>query len=574
MTAAGPSASAISISETLVVLDGAFQAVARGVASNQYALWLGSGISRERMPPTKGLVLRVLGHLQQLCDPTDSDCRFRHSLDAIISLAKPSPAEQEEIDYSTSPLNWKCGEAIAERLTLNYARMLDMPPDGEDLDYLVWTALDVGGVYGDQSIKPDVEHLAVAALAVEGVASDIASANWDGLVEQAVVELTGADTALRVVVQQADLRRAPSQSTLYKFHGCAILASSDPDNYREHIVGRASQINGFAALNQNPAVKNRLTDIATTKPTLMMGLSAQDANIQGVFAQAAANMKWPWPHDPPACVFAEDQLGADQVGLLQNVYNAAFATSTSSAIKASAHLRAFGRSLLPALWCEVLRRKLNEMAKRKTAVPAVERAKLEAGLTELRNRAAAACLPGQQEAFFRAALFTVRRALSLFRRAEEPSVDGPLYESLTPADSSGIATDHSLLNTGLPELAAGLGLFGFRASQGGWDIVVSNPRSAKPGALRVVTADTSAEIFFAANAEVSNKMFRDGIVADDDPAVLVHSHAIPERYTRSPRVALGRDGSARLREVSISALLAETQIVADVIDRLREEVAL
>ena len=71
---------------------------------------------------------------------------------------------------------------------------------------------------------------------------------------------------------------------------------------------------------QNAALVNRLIDVIATKPTLMMGLSAQDANIQTIFAAAEARLAWPWPGDRPSYVFSEDRLGADQQSLLRNVY--------------------------------------------------------------------------------------------------------------------------------------------------------------------------------------------------------------------------------------------------------------
>ena len=64
-----------------------------------------------------------------------------------------------------------------------------------------------------------------------------------------------------------------------------------------------------------------MIDIASTKPTLMLGLSAQDAIFNLVFATAAVRMPWPWPGVRPAYVFSEDALGASQEGLLKNVYN-------------------------------------------------------------------------------------------------------------------------------------------------------------------------------------------------------------------------------------------------------------
>ena len=49
--------------------------------------------------------------------------------------------------------------------------------DEEEADYLLWEAVDVVRVYADPTKTPDVEHLCVAVLALEGVAPDIASAS-------------------------------------------------------------------------------------------------------------------------------------------------------------------------------------------------------------------------------------------------------------------------------------------------------------------------------------------------------------------------------------------------------------
>lgn len=56
----------------------------------------------------------------------------------------------------------------------------------------------------------------------------------------------------------------------------------------------------------------------------MMGLSAQDSNIQALFASAEATMRWPWPGDRPSFVFSGDKVGTDQEALLKNVYPNAF----------------------------------------------------------------------------------------------------------------------------------------------------------------------------------------------------------------------------------------------------------
>jgi hypothetical protein len=42
----------------------------------------------------------------------------------------------------------------------------------------------------------------------------------------------------------------------------------------------------------------KLIDLVISKPTLMVGLSAQDANIQTIFVAGREDMAWPFPHVP------------------------------------------------------------------------------------------------------------------------------------------------------------------------------------------------------------------------------------------------------------------------------------
>jgi hypothetical protein len=112
---------------------------------------------------------------------------------------------------------------------------------------LLWEAVDVVRAYADPTKTPDVEHLCVAVLALEGVVSDIASPNWDGLVERAVAELGGPAPVLRVCVLPEETRALKLRATLYKFHGCAVKAGADEAQYRGVLVGRQSQIHEWVA---------------------------------------------------------------------------------------------------------------------------------------------------------------------------------------------------------------------------------------------------------------------------------------------------------------------------------------
>jgi hypothetical protein len=64
MSSIPPGAATVSVRDVLSLLDGPFGELAEGVAQGRYALWLGSGISRDRMPPLLMVVQKVLAYLQ------------------------------------------------------------------------------------------------------------------------------------------------------------------------------------------------------------------------------------------------------------------------------------------------------------------------------------------------------------------------------------------------------------------------------------------------------------------------------------------------------------------------------
>jgi SIR2-like domain len=297
-----PPADTISLPDTLALLDGQFAELAAGVANGAYAIWLGSGVSFKKMPRLADLAEIVIEHLRAhaaLAGP----CVYRDSLDRILALTPLDDTEKSAIDFSQPVSTWTQRELIRRSLVMNYARMLDLPPRDKSPDYLLWDAVKVVRRYANPAVTPGVEHLALAALVIEGVASEIASANWDGLLEAAVARLAGTlPDILQVRVLPADYRKGPGRARLYKFHGCAVLAGQDETTYRGRLVGRQSQLDAWAA--QNPVVEARLISLAVNQPTLMLGLSAQDFNIRGVFVHAQAQMTWPFPSHPPAFLFS------------------------------------------------------------------------------------------------------------------------------------------------------------------------------------------------------------------------------------------------------------------------------
>ncbi len=172
-----PTAADITVSQTLDLLDGALSSVAAGIVRGLYAFWLGSGISRGRVEDLRKLITRVLECLQQRVRAGDATCRFRKALQEIMQLAGLTSGQCAATDVERSISDWPTLDTLVERLVTNYARFLEVQVDGELPDYLLWVCVDVAHTYADPAIEPDAEHLCLAMLILEGVASDMPSAN-------------------------------------------------------------------------------------------------------------------------------------------------------------------------------------------------------------------------------------------------------------------------------------------------------------------------------------------------------------------------------------------------------------
>jgi hypothetical protein len=250
--ALAPSAATISVCEILGLLDGPFLAFAEGVAEDRYALWLGSGISFGRVDGLKKVVPRVIEFLRAQVVAGEPACRFKSALEDALALAQLSDEEKRRVDLKRPFVEWPDADAIVGRLIGNYARLLDITVDGEAEDYVLWGGVDIVATFANPAVEPDVEHFCIGILILEGVSSDIASANWDGLIEKAVDALTKGQPAIVVCVRPEDLREPQLKARLFKFHGCAVKARFDEAAFRPYLIGRQSQIYGWVARQGMP----------------------------------------------------------------------------------------------------------------------------------------------------------------------------------------------------------------------------------------------------------------------------------------------------------------------------------
>ncbi|MCD1267020.1 hypothetical protein B5M44_24380 [Shinella sumterensis] len=571
--ALAPNASNITIRQTLDILDGPFRNVATGVAEDRYAFWLGSGISFGKVDGLKKIIPRVIEFLRQRIDRTNANCAFATALNRALALAGLSDDEWGRVNTELEFAAWPDQAAIVGRLTNNYSRLLEITVAGQPEDYLLWEGVGVAATFANPTTEPDVEHLCMAMLVLEGAASDIATANWDGLVEKAINELTGGIPKLVVCVRSEDLRQPKLAAQVIKFHGCAILAVSDEPHYRPFLVARFSQINRWAAAPENRAVIGRLMDIAVSKPTLMMGLSAQDSNIQAFFATAEATMRWPWPGDRPSFVFSGDQVGADQEALLRNVYPQAYTAATRDQINQQSLVKSYANPLLIALLLSVICDKLSGMVDMAEGLLDQDgKNAVKLGIVTLRNHVAGLD-SGDRIEFVKSFIDQTSRIMTMFRDGSAGTAPRR-YNPITSTPLHQIAGDQNIPSSGLTEVAVVAGLLGLGIENGLWSLEGIDSSNPADGIVRISTTAASTKMVLAANGRAAIRLQQNGHIADDEDAVLVYSAERPPNMTRSPRSSPGRTGHLGLREVSIYDLLQVTSSADDLIQHFREEAAI
>jgi hypothetical protein len=552
------SAGVISVSQTLELLDKEHEGFARGVADGRYMFWLGSGISLNVVPGLPGVVEAVLVHLQKRMG-SDSGDRFRKALQEIIDeYAELTTEEQESFDIDVPVANWTHRGEIVQRLTQKYSLMLDVGVSGESADYLLWEGVKPAETYGNPTL-PDAEHICLAILGLEGVVSVMASANWDGLVEAAMKQLTGnADSFLNAVVLQQDLRSGSTPVQLLKFHGCAVQARSGGTEYRDALVGRQSQISGWPNSGSKAAVRNKMVVAATENRTFMIGFSAQDANIQEIFAAVKSALPWPWPSDPPAVVFAEDRLGPWQKQVAQITYGDAEFSAHRDAVLAASLVRAYGKPLLTALVLDVLARKAQALIRSTGHLDDDAKNGLCAGVTALRDAVALAAKTGTKD-FIDTLLAVMGRAVSLFLRGEEP--DCPTtYERLTMLPASQVSSAPSVESDGVRELAISLGILGGGLIATSWSLDIAPTTDNTAGALRVTQRDGGQRaLAFASSGRAAIELVRKGpFAATASDWIVIHCDDPAEPLARSPSAPPGRTGSVNRGYVSIRQLLRDS----------------
>lgn len=565
-----------SIREVLDALDADLASTAYGVADGLYAFWLGSGISRDAVPGLGALLTKVLTYLQHRVDPADPTCRYREALAEILHVGGVPQVVRDSIDWSQPVPEWPNLSDVLDPLTSHYSRVMEVDVDGEaDEDFLLWEAADVRATYADTSLVPDAEHLCLAILILEGAVSTATSANWDGLVEAAVDLLAGPNNGLlRVRVHDDDFRGPDARCELIKFHGCAVQAARDPDKYRSMLVVRDSQITGWIQSADHRVAVGHLTHLVARKPTLMIGLSAQDADIQEIFVRAQELLAWPWPaapQDPTAMVFCEETVGFDQTKILKFMYRDLYRPNRAEILK-SARVGSFAKPFLIALVLSTLTTKLVQL------LDSVNDADVaDAELNEMKHslRMVVGTIADTAGANHRDFVIRLVQQVSLilttFRTGVAPT-GSDRYEPLTAHPVRAVLADPNAIVPELRWLAIALSLLAAGTRFGWWSLDAGDVDWPEGGVLQLTTSGGSTKVFILRDALVLGQLEAHGRYdAQDSEVLAIVGTAGPSPQRRSPSVSYGRTGRISSREVSVESMVHDAP-AGTLLERFRQEV--
>lgn len=560
------SATDISVRQVLAKLDGDFAPTAKAVENGEFALWVGSGISK-KAASLGDLIASAVEYIRlRAVDPlTEAD--FMPALDEALKLAKKDRTAIGA-DLHRPLAQWTLREEIVAALWDSYSRVLDIQIVGLDSDFVLWDAIDVRRQFAHPA-PPAAAHLCIAMLVLEGAVQTIASANWDGFIEAAVQRL-GASVPgiLQVVVDPDQLRDPPGRATLLKFHGCIVHADQDQARYRRFLTGSYTQIGKWRDNPNFTAMRNAVRDAATNRKSLVLGLSIQDMNLQGVFAEAAATNPWPWPCDPgaPGHVFCEDGIKIGQRDVLRIVYGDAYNPHMADIHRAS-HMRAWGEQVLIALVLKMIADKLTCLMELVLAASgkAALCAPLSLSLVDLRDLMADGAtvdiVDNSRTPAVNQGIAIWSRLMSIFRVGILQR-DPDAYEPISPFTTAMLAADPNAQANNLGLLAITLSLLEHGRSAGQWSLAPPVNVQLSAGVAILQPARPGAPVrpvFLVKSASEAIRLKADGAYVNDN-ALVIHSddtwqRTMPMRSSRRPGSAPGRTGLMKPSHVSLGAIL-------------------
>jgi SIR2-like domain len=544
---------------------GRLRGLGENVGRALFTFWLGSGISRDKVPAVRDLIVGVAEHLRSHLHA--GDLRFEEPLDRLIKLAGPSDDETRQIDFAKPVSSWPIMEVFLDRLEPQYAKILDIDIDGEARDYVLWTAASLCFNYARAGMSPDVTHLLLGMLVLEGVAPFLVTSNWDALIEAAVARLSCDETevTLGVRITPDDFRQEAKRAILLKMHGCAAMACVEEAKYRALIIGRESQITGWIDDNRDSPMFMKLLELATTRKSLILGMSGQDSNIQHVFRAGANRMHWEWPDDPAACMLAAPKIEADHRVILEQVYREAYAGGQKIALEQAAVIGDFAGPVLFALLACVKGLKVKALF-----ADCLAGAYADAEVDELAegvNIALRSIIVGALLRIEDIEKFIEFNAhvMSVFKTGVGAEAPPHRYVPIAEAPTHMLAID-TVRGSRYPELATFVAIVGAGLGRGLWSFQLAEPRTKASPTLLMKTTDDWSRVFVVSGMDAGIRLYSDGTVGDaEEDVLIIYADAVPPTTTRTPTSVYGRSGTAETRRVGLGSIIREHATVSEML---------
>lgn len=534
------------------------------VADGKRFVWLGSGISREQVPDLADIMCAMLLELRDRAKLAPEGHEHRAALMGILEahLAEEIPR------YLADPQSWK--PVSTEALRRSYSDVVGTRVGQKPSEYLLLEVAKLVQTYGDPKLRPGPIHYYLGILIAEGMVKHLASGNWDGLVETAVLELTSTPQWLDVYVVADDRRSESGFAQLAKFHGCAVLARERPDVYESKIVATRAQISRFSSREEFKHMRNWLAERTERERSLILGLSVQDQDLLDVFTKAAEAHPWDWDRDTPAYVFAQPALGTDQLDVLENCYNGTFEMNLTE-IRDRSAFGHYAGPLIAALTWRALNLKMQATLAR-AEVSIATCAELRQGIEQLGEE-----IPRRLGYSEERLLEFLTGPYSRLVRDYYGNRGFPgTYAVALRGNLSHVATDPSAVLLASDLFACAMGFVGWGFAAGCWELQLG--RSAGDEArLRLVGGnDRAVGVRFVRSALEADEILQssDWVHAEEARALLYMKDRPREpRRSSASRLGSGRRLANRA-EASWNELVDQASSVEDVADRFMSVVGL
>jgi len=509
------------------------------VADGKRLIWLGSGISRDQVPDLVELIARILRFLRDRAGSGQPDAGS-HSEALLEILDDHLPDERSR--YESDPTGWEpmSLEALRER----YSRVLGVGVTGKANDYLLIEGAGLPDLYGSPSLVPGPTHELLAMLISEGVAANLASANWDGLVEKALEGISATNGLLDVYVDVNDPRDAHGNAEIAKFHGCAVLTRNDPARYRDKIIATPAQISRLHGDDSYAHMRDHLRELTTRNRSLVLGLSVQDSDLLAIFQSSANRSPWSWDTSHPAYLFAEPAVLPGQRDVLEVVYGEDFGRERPNILERSA-LGSYAGPITAALLIEVLASKLAAALRRHQDLSAHALDGLERGIRRLVLRIVVAF--GRDEKSLAAFLLG---GYSDFLKTYfgNSIVAGAKYTPFARGTKSQVGTDFAVVAMGADLLGVAVGMIGLGEKSGRWRVSLNDEQRGSRISLRRPGSSNVATMVVVHGArEAIDALACADWISGQGNMVLLQMEVGSVASVRSPGGRIGRGRKARTR---------------------------